>query len=201
MGCSFRAVVQGWLGKKCLQQKLMVGFTWVGKFTGADLGWSCGKRSKTRSAILGFGGEPSMSPLFEQKKWQILFRFIPELFICVLLPALCPQMVRAGSLLVRMDKWAKRDPAHLRAKGFVPTTAKTGTSGLGSSTAHKSRLAHETRLKPNHKTILLLSDHIPSQKLCEGSTKSPVFSFTKFTQVVQNPQHYFCQPEFEIVLL
>lgn len=77
------------------------------------------------------------------------------------------------------------------------------TAGLGSSTAHESSLELSTisQSKPNHETVLLLSDHVTSQKLCGGSTKSPVFSFAKLSQVIQSPECFFCQSEFAVIKL
>lgn len=124
------------------------------------------------------------------RKCQALFTFIPESVVCC-----CRNHIHAlpGHILL-LSKWthqAKRDRAH-------PPPA-----GLGSSTAHESSLVLSTILqsKPNHETVLLLSDRVTSQKLCGGSTKSPVFSFAKLSQVIQSPERFFCQSEFAVIKL
>lgn len=82
-------------------------------------------------------------------------------------------------LLVQMDKIGQGDWSHLMGLCCPPQQIRA-TTGLGSSIVHQPSLVHGTLspFRTNHKIVLFLSDHIMSQKLCGGSTKSPVFSFT-----------------------
>lgn len=170
---------------ECLQQEWMAGSTG---------GWGdglcqSGKRSRTLSHALSFTF-PCLGTTC-----QVWFRFIPELAVCC-----CRNHIHTLPghilLLVQMDKAAERD-------GAQPGVSVPPTAGLGSSTAHKPSVVLSTisQSKPNHETVLLLSDHVTSQKLCGGSAKSPVFSFAKLSQVIQSPERFFCQSEFAVIKL
>lgn len=150
----------------------------------------------------GLGESLPWHPYFNKTR-HVLFRSIPELLVCCCRHGIHTLAGQALSLS-EWTKEAKKDYACLGVKGFhYPPRQRCGTTGLGSSTAHKSSSVHRTilQLKPNHNTVLFLSDHVMSQKLCGGPTKSPVISFTKFSQVIQKPECIFCQSEFAVIKL
>lgn len=142
------------------------------------------------SDALGFAGH---LPWFGQKVSG--FVHVHSWVSCVLLQEPHPCIARAHPAPFQMDTTGK--------EGSCSSQSHSPLAGLGSSTAHESSLVLSTILqsKPNHETVLLLSDRVTSQKLCGGSTKSPVFSFAKLSQVIQSPERFFCQSEFAVIKL
>lgn len=128
------------------------------------------------------------------RKCQVLFRLIPESAVCCCRTT----FIHCQGTRCSLSKWTTQAKGIVLIPGSHPPTA-----GLGSSTAHESSLALSTisHSKPNHETVLLLSDHVTSQKLCRGSTKSPVFPFAKLSQVIQSPECFFCQCAFAVIKL
>lgn len=111
---------------------------------------------------------------------QVLFRLIPESAVC------CCRTIHAlpvwNGTCCSLSKWTQQG---------------SGAAELPSPVSAQ----HHLTSKPHHETVLLLSDHVTSLKLCGGSTKSPVFSFAKLSQVIQSPECFFCQSEFAVIKL
>lgn len=146
-----------------------------------------GKRSRTLSHVLSFAF-PCLGTtgLVQVHSWVS----------CVLLQEPHPYIARAHP--------APCPNGQSRQRGMGLTLGShSPTAGLGSSTAHEPSAVLSTisQSKANHETVLLLSDHVTSQKLCGGSAKSPVFSFAKLSQVIQSPERFFCQSEFAVIKL
>lgn len=156
----------------------------VGEVTGALSAWW---EEHSLSETLGFAGR---LPLFGQKMSSFV-----QLQLCAAAGTTFIHCQGTSCSLSKWTKQGKRDRVHPRFHS--PTAA------LRRSTAHESSLVLSTifQSKPNHEIVLFLSDHVTSQKLCEGSTKSPVFSFAKLSQVIQSPECFFCQSEFAVIKL
>lgn len=129
------------------------------------------------------------------RKCQVLFKFTPESVVCC-----CRNHIHALPghllLLVRMDQTGKKGSCS--SPGLIPPQQHSDTAQLTESSLVLSTVFQS---KPNHEIVLFLSDHVTSQKLCGGSTKSPVFSFAKLSQVIQSPECFFCQSEFAVIKL
>lgn len=125
--------------------------------------------------------------------WAQTSRFCSGSFLSQLCAAARPSMhCQCG-----MARAAPCPNGHNRPGASCPSQQGSGAAELPSPVSAQ----HHLTSKPHHETVLLLSDHVTSLKLCGGSTKSPVFSFAKLSQVIQSPECFFCQSEFAVIKL